>query len=56
MNHDPNSILGGDSMWREIWDQYHGGSGQIPLKVETPFAERYAGLDLGPFIQWRIFE
>lgn len=59
MNHDPTGELGGDSMWYEIWDQYPSDPrdpGRIPRKTETPAAERFPGLNLEPFIQWRVFE
>lgn len=30
--------------------------GRIPRKTEPPGAERFTGLNLEPFIQWRVFE
>ena len=70
LNHDPTGALtfaaamllpagpaAGDSMWDEISDYYDSDPppGRIPRKTDTPGAERFGGLNLEPFMQWRIF-
>jgi hypothetical protein len=45
-------------MWDELFDLYASDPHQRPFgrKGETPGAERFPGLDLEPFMTWRVFE